>query len=54
MSRAAIIRSNNFPRVLRRLIGLKELGSVWGMLGLGMGITFADFQIVGKWPNPRR
>jgi hypothetical protein len=24
---------------------------VLGLLGLGIGITFADFQVAGKWPK---
>jgi len=40
----AIIRSNNFPTMLRRLIGLYKLGSVGGLLGLRIGMTVARFQ----------
>jgi hypothetical protein len=48
------MRSNNFPGVLRTLMGLLELGSVPGLLGLGMGTTLALFQLVGKYPSHRR
>ena len=44
VNRLAIILSNNFPTMLRRLIGLYELGSVGGLLGLGIGIIVAHFQ----------
>ena len=40
----AIIRSNNFPTVLRRLMGLYVLGSVGGLLGLRIGVTVARFK----------
>jgi len=42
--RLAIICSNSFPTILRRLIGLYELGSVGGLLGLRIGMTLARFQ----------
>jgi len=47
------MRSNNSPRVLRRLVGLKELESVLGLLGFGIGIAFSAFHVAGKWPNCR-
>jgi hypothetical protein len=52
--RLAIIHSNNLPTMLRRLIGLYELGSMGGLLGLGIGITLALFQVLGKKPSCRR
>ena len=54
VSRTTLMLSNNFPSVLRRLIGLYELGSVPGLLGLGMGTTLALFQLVGKYSSRRR
>jgi hypothetical protein len=52
--RLAITRSNNFPTMLRRLIGLYELGSVGGLLGLRMGMTLARSQVLGKSPLRKR
>ena len=43
-----MIRSNSLLRVLRRLMGLYAEGSVCGLFGLGMGMTFACFQELGK------
>jgi hypothetical protein len=44
--RPAVIRSNSFRTILRRLIGLYELGSVGGLLGLRIGMS-------GSFPDVR-
>ena len=43
-----MILSNNLLTMLRRLIGLYEVGSEGGLLGLGIGIIVARFQEEGK------
>jgi hypothetical protein len=39
--------------VLKNLMGLWALGSESGLPGFRMGITLADFQAKGKYPNLR-
>ena len=43
-----MIFSNNLLAMVRRLIGLYEVGSEGGLLGLGIGIIVARFQEEGK------
>ena len=43
-----MILSNNLLTVFKRLIGLYGAGSEGCLLGLGIGITVARFQVEGK------
>jgi hypothetical protein len=53
-SRLAIILSHNLLTVLRSLIGVYEVGSDGVLLGLGIGIIVACFQVARKWIMCRR
>jgi hypothetical protein len=46
--RLSITFSNNFPNTGKRLIGLYEEGSFFGLLGLCISMITDGFQINGK------